>query len=170
MQSNEHAKPCMADVVDAATRSRMMAGIQSKNTKPETIIRKGLHAKGFRYSLHPKGLSGRPDIVMPKWRVVIFVHGCFWHRHGCSLSKTPTTNVAFWDTKLAANQRRDALVKQQLTAQGWRVATVWECATRGKTALNNLPTLLEMLAVWIRDLAKSPTLELAASSFPALSV
>ena len=160
----------MADVVDAATRSRMMAGIQSKNTKPETIIRKGLHARGFRYSLHPKGLPGKPDIVMPKWRVVIFVHGCFWHRHGCSLSKIPTTNAAFWDSKLAANQRRDRLVKKELAEAGWRVATVWECATRGKTAVNNLPALLDMLAFWIRDLAKSPTLELEASNFPALSV
>lgn len=159
----------MADVVDAATRSRMMAGIQSKNTKPETLIRKALHARGFRYSLHPKRLSGKPDIVMPKWRVVIFVHGCFWHRHGCSLSKMPTTNVAFWEAKLAANQRRDSLVKKQLADAGWRVATVWECATRGKTAVNNLQALLDMLTVWICDLAKSPTLELAASNFPAVS-
>lgn len=159
----------MADVVDAATRSRMMAGIQSKNTKPETLIRKALHARGFRYSLHPKRLPGKPDIVMPKWRVIIFVHGCFWHIHGCSLSKMPTTNVAFWEAKLAANQRRDSLVKKQLADAGWRVATVWECATRGKTAVNNLPALLDMLTVWIRDLAKSPTLELAASNFPAVS-
>jgi DNA mismatch endonuclease, patch repair protein len=160
----------MADVVDTATRSRMMAGIQSKNTKPETLIRKALHARGFRYSLHPKRLPGKPDIVMPKWRVVIFVHGCFWHRHGCSLSKMPTTNIAFWESKLAANQRRDSLVKQQLAGAGWRVATVWECATRGKTAVSDLPALLDMLAVWIRDLAKFPTLELPASSFRAVSV
>lgn len=160
----------MADVVDAATRSRMMAGIQSKNTKPETLIRKALHARGFRYSLHPKRLPGKPDIVMPKWRVIIFVHGCFWHRHGCSLSKMPTTNVDFWESKLAGNQRRDSLVKQQLAEAGWRVATVWECATRGKTAVNDLPALLDMLAVWIRDLAKFPTLELPASSFRAVSV
>lgn len=147
-----------------------MAGIQSKNTKPETLIRKALHARGFRYSLHPKRLPGKPDIVMPKWRVVIFVHGCFWHKHGCSLSKMPTSNVAFWEEKLAGNQRRDRLVKQQLVETGWRVATIWECATRGKTAAHNLPALLNMLAVWIRDLARSPTLELAASNFPALSV
>ena len=141
----------MADVVDAATRSRMMAGIQSKNTKPETLIRKALHARGFRYSLHPKRLPGKPDIVMPKWRVVIFVHGCFWHRHGCSLSKMPTTNVAFWEAKLAANQRRDTLSKQQLAEAGWRVATVWECSTRSKAAAQNLPVLLDDLGRWIRD-------------------
>ena len=158
----------MADVVDAATRSRMMAGIQSKNTKPETIIRKGLHARGFRYSLHPKNIPGKPDIVMPKWRVVIFVHGCFWHRHGCYLSKMPATNAAFWDSKLAANQRRDELVKQQLAEAGWRVATVWECATRGKTAADRLPELLDRLAVWICDQAKSPTLAITASNLLAL--
>jgi DNA mismatch endonuclease, patch repair protein len=160
----------MADVVDAATRSRMMAGIQSKNTKPETIIRKALHARGFRYSLHSKRLPGKPDIVMPKWRVVIFVHGCFWHWHGCRLSKLPTSNTDFWKRKLMGNQFRDALVKRELVRLGWRTATIWECATRGKTAVNNLPSLLDMLAVWIRDLEKSPSLELAASTFPDLSV
>ena len=149
----------MADVVDAVTRSRMMAGIQSKNTKPETIIRKGLHARGFRYSMHPKNLPGKPDIVMPKWRVAIFVHGCFWHRHGCYLSKLPATNAAFWESKLAANQHRDALVKQQLAAAGWRTATVWECATRGKTATENLPNLLDDLACWIRDKPEAMTYE-----------
>ncbi|MHB1198754.1 MAG: very short patch repair endonuclease [Polaromonas sp.] len=152
----------MPDIVDAATRSRMMAGIQSKNTKPETIIRKGLHARGFRYSLHPKGIPGKPDIVMRKWRVVIFVHGCFWHRHGCYLSKIPTTNAAFWDSKLAANQRRDNLVKQQLAGAGWRIATVWECAIRGKYAIENLPLLLDRLTLWIRSQAESLNLEIAA--------
>jgi len=149
----------MTDVVDAATRSRMMAGIQSRNTKPETIIRKGLHARGFRYSLHPKGMPGKPDIVMPRWHVVIFVHGCFWHRHGCHLSKMPTSNQAFWETKLAANQRRDALVKQQLAEVGWRVATVWECATRGKDAIEKFSTLLDDLANWIRNRSEALTYE-----------
>lgn len=152
----------MADVVDAATRSRMMAGIRSRNTKPETIIRKGLHARGFRYSLHRKGLPGKPDIVMPRWHVVVFVHGCFWHRHGCHLSKIPTNNQVFWKTKLAANQRRDALVKQQLAEMGWRTAIVWECATRGKLVTVNLPRLLDKLESWIRDQAESLTLEIAA--------
>lgn len=146
-----------------------MAGIQSKNTKPETIIRKGLHAKGFRYSLHPKSLPGKPDIVMPKWRVVIFIHGCFWHRHGCYLSKMPKSNTAFWDTKLAANRCRDESVKQKLSEAGWRTATVWECATRGKTATKNLPHMLDRLAIWIRSPAESPTLEIAASDSPDLS-
>jgi DNA mismatch endonuclease, patch repair protein len=155
----------MADVVDAATRSRMMAGIQSKNTKPETLIRKALHARGFRYSLHPKRLPGKPDIVMPKWRVVIFVHGCFWHWHGCRMSKLPTSNASFWQQKLMGNQLRDAEVKQALVNLGWRSATVWECATRGKTAQENLPNLLNALDSWIRYQAKSMTFELC--SMPA---
>lgn len=158
----------MTDVVDKATRSRMMAGIRSKNTKPETIIRKGLHARGFRYSLHPKNLPGKPDIVMPKWRVAIFIHGCFWHRHGCSLSKMPANNAAFWNSKLTANKSRDASMKQQLIEAGWRTATVWECATRGKFATENLPYLLDRLAAWIRNQAESGTLEIAASDLLTL--
>ena len=94
----------MPDIVDTVTRSRMMAGIQSKNTRPEIIVRKALHARGFRYSLHSKSLPGKPDIVMPKWKVVIFVHGCFWHWHGCRLSKLPASNPDFWSAKLAGNQ------------------------------------------------------------------
>ncbi len=129
----------MADVVDAATRSRMMSGIQSKDTKPELLIRKALHAKGFRYSLHPKRLPGKPDIVMPRWRVVIFTHGCFWHWHGCHLSKLPASNTDFWQKKLMGNQLRDEHVKQELVRLGWRIVTIWECATRGKAALTNLP-------------------------------
>lgn len=159
----------MADVVDVATRSRMMAGIRSKNTKPETMVRKGLHARGFRYSLHPKNLPGKPDIVMPKWRVAIFVHGCFWHMHGCSLSKMPASNAAFWDSKLAANRHRDEYVKQQLAQAGWRTATVWECATRGKTAIEKLPDLLDRLANWIRNQAESTTFEIAASDLLTVS-
>jgi len=155
----------MADVVDAATRSRMMAGIGAKNTRPEIIIRKGLHARGFRYSLHPKGLPGKPDIVMPKWHVAIFIHGCFWHRHGCSLSKLPATNTAFWETKLAANRSRDDVVKKQLAAAGWRTAIVWECATRGRLARESLACLIDRLATWIRDQDEPPTLEIAGSDF-----
>lgn len=152
----------MADVVDAATRSRMMAGIRSKNTRPEMIIRRALHARGFRYSLHSKDLPGKPDIVMPKWRVVLFVHGCFWHMHGCSLSQLPQGNADFWSRKLFANLRRDEVVKRQLTDSGWRIATIWECATKGKKAVEGLPDATGVLADWIRDLAESPTIEIPA--------
>jgi DNA mismatch endonuclease (patch repair protein) len=156
----------MTDVVDSATRSRMMSGIRSKNTKPEIIIRKALHARGFRYSLHPKGIPGKPDIVMPKWRVVIFVHGCFWHLHGCALSKMPSNNAEFWSTKLNGNQRRDALIKRQLIEAGWRTVTIWECATRGNAAMANFSVLMDELANWIRIQAESGYLELAAPGSP----
>lgn len=137
-----------------------MAGIQGKNTKPEILLRKALHANGFRYSLHAKGLPGKPDIVMPKWRVVIFVHGCFWHLHGCALSKLPANNAEFWKEKLTRNQRRDSVNQQEVAALGWRTIVVWECATRGKTALLNFPHLIDMLAAWIRNQAESDYLEL----------
>lgn len=140
-----------------------MAGIQSKNTKPETLIRKALHARGFRYSLHPKRLPGKPDIVMPKWRVVIFVHGCFWHLHGCRLSKLPTSNASFWQRKLTGNQLRDVQVKRELGSLGWRTAIVWECATRGKAALETFPSLINDLDNWIRYQAESTTFEFGNS-------
>lgn len=160
----------MADIVDAVTRSRMMAGIQAKNTKPELMVRKALHALGFRYALHSNRLPGKPDIVMPKWRVVIFVHGCFWHRHGCAFSKMPKGNAAFWQSKLAANVARDEAVKHQLTLAGWRTATVWECATRGKRATEQFPGLMDTLCSWIRDQAGSKTIELSAPVCQALAV
>lgn len=149
----------MADIVDVATRSRMMAGIQSKNTKPEILIRKALHAKGLRYSLHSKHLPGKPDVVMPKWRVVIFVHGCFWHWHGCALSKLPRDNALFWRQKLAANKLRDVKVRKDLIGLGWRIATIWECATRNKAALEELPGLINDLNRWVRFQAKSMSFE-----------
>ena len=152
----------MVDVVDAATRSRMMAGIKSRDTKPETVIRSGLHARGLRYRLTTTGVPGKPDVVLPKWRTVVLVHGCFWHWHGCALSKIPATNVGFWKSKLETNQRRDQEVKRMLVADGWRVAVVWECATRSARAREDLPRLLDSLATWIRDPAQSTTLELPA--------
>ena len=157
----------MTDIVDAATRSRMMAGIKSRDTKPETIIRKGLHARGLRYRLSTKGVPGKPDLVLPKWRTVVFVPGCFWHWHGCALSKLPTSNAQFWQAKLAANKHRDDAVHRLLAADGWRVATVWECATRGKYAQDRLPWVLDSLARWIRKPCKTLTLEIGAINLPA---
>lgn len=117
----------MTDVVDAATRSRMMAGIQGKNTRPELFLRKALHAMGFRYRLGGKGLPGKPDIVFPRRRVVIFVHGCFWHMHECKYFKWPATNPQFWHEKLDGNVQRDRRVAVELQSRGWTVLTVWEC-------------------------------------------
>lgn len=118
----------MADVVDKATRSRMMSGIRGKNTKPELLVRQYLHAKGLRYRLHANELPGKPDLVFPKYRTVVFVHGCFWHRHeGCKFAATPKTNSAFWIKKLSANRDRDLQHESQLQALGWKVLTIWEC-------------------------------------------
>lgn len=115
------------DVVDAATRSRMMTGIRGKDTKPELVVRSFLHRAGLRFRLHAN-LPGTPDLVLPKYRTSVFVHGCFWHRHeGCRYTTTPANNAAFWQEKFAANVRRDSKVKQQLKKLGWRVVVIWSC-------------------------------------------
>lgn len=121
----------MADIVDKKTRSRMMAGIKGKNTKPELVLRRALHARGFRFRLHGKEFPGRPDLVFPKHGAVIFVHGCFWHRHSnCRYTTNPSTRMEFWQGKFDANVARDSANKVALLSLGWRVATVWECALR----------------------------------------
>lgn len=105
-----------------------MSGIRARDTKPEIIVRKFLHAQGFRYRIAPKSLPGKPDIVLPKYRTVIFVHGCFWHRHPrCKYAATPSSNVNFWKAKFAGNVRRDESVRKALRTAGWRVMTIWEC-------------------------------------------
>lgn len=121
----------MVDVVDARTRSRMMGAIRGRNTKPELLVRRGLHKAGYRFRLHSRDLPGRPDIVLPKWNAVVLIHGCFWHRHeGCRFTTTPTSRAEFWSEKFAANTRRDRDAKAKLLDGGWRVATVWECSLR----------------------------------------
>lgn len=120
----------MTDVVDKATRSRMMSGIRSKNTKPEMLIRKALHARGFRFRLHVKDLPGKPDLVFPKYKAVIFVHGCFWHGHDCRYFKIPKTRTAFWLDKIESNRQRDRRDIAALNALGWRVFLIWECSIR----------------------------------------
>ena len=105
-----------------------MSGIQSKNTKPEMLVRRYLHAQGFRYRLHTRELPGSPDLVLPKYRVVIFVHGCFWHRHAsCRFATQPSSNIERWETKFQINVERDARNVAALQATGWRVLVVWEC-------------------------------------------
>lgn len=129
------------DVVDVATRSKMMAGIKSKNTRPEMLVRRFLHAKGFRYRLHSRNLPGAPDLVLPKHKVVIFVHGCFWHQHSaCKYATNPSTNVEKWAAKFRGNIDRDARNTATLIASGWRVIIVWECELRNaaQTRLNFL--------------------------------
>lgn len=124
------------DIVSPEKRSRMMAGIRGKNTKPEMLVRKLVHGMGFRFRLHRKDLPGSPDLVFPRLKRVIFVHGCFWHRHpGCRFGYTPKSNTQFWLDKLEANTRRDALALKALEVLGWDVLIVWECE------ISNLPTL-----------------------------
>jgi DNA mismatch endonuclease (patch repair protein) len=118
----------MPDVVDRATRSRMMAGIRGRNTKPELAVRSHLHRAGLRFRLHVRHLPGTPDIVLPRWHSVVLVHGCFWHRHrGCRFATTPATRADFWLTKLEGNAKRDTEQQRELKRQGWRVFVVWEC-------------------------------------------
>jgi len=113
----------------------MMAGIGPRDTKPEMIIRRGLHALGWRYRLHAKGLPGKPDLVFPAQRAVILVQGCFWHGHDCALFRWPATREEFWRTKLSGNIARDRRVREQLMGLGWRVLEVWECTLKGRAKL-----------------------------------
>lgn len=137
----------MTDIVDSRTRSSMMAGIRGKNTGPELALRRALHALGFRYRLHAKGVRGKPDIVMPKHHAVIFVHGCFWHRHeGCRYTTVPSTRPEFWKSKFDANVARDEATRSALLETGWRVATVWECALRRGAGVT---TTRDAVAAWL---------------------
>ena len=120
----------MADTLTRAERSALMARIRGTDTKPEVFVRSALHRAGFRFRLHGRTLPGRPDIVLPKHRTVVFVHGCFWHRHGCALSSEPATRRAFWREKFARNVARDKRTAAALRRAGWRVLTVWECSLR----------------------------------------
>ncbi len=138
----------MIDVVDSATRSRMMSGIRGKNTKPELAIRLGLHAMGFRYRLYPRTVPGKPDVWLPKHRAAIFVHGCFWHGHDCSLFKMPVTRQTFWLTKIDANRARDSKVEALLAEAGVRQLKVWECAFRGPGRIG-LEETLTRTAAWL---------------------
>ena len=113
-------------------RSYCMSRIRGKNTKPEILVRQGLHARGYRFRLHNRHLPGSPDIVLPKYGVVIMVNGCFWHGHkGCRYATVPKSNVEFWEAKIARNRHRDQVTEAHLTALGWHVITVWECELRG---------------------------------------
>ena len=125
------------DIVSPEKRSRMMAGIKGKNTKPELVVRKLVHGMGFRYRLHRKDLPGSPDLVFSRLKKVIFVHGCFWHRHpGCRFAYTPKSNAQFWLNKLEGNTARDELALAALNAMGWEVLIVWECEVRDLPALS----------------------------------
>lgn len=118
-----------------------MSGIRGKDTTPELAIRKALHASGFRFRLHPKTVPGKPDLVLPKYRAAVFVHGCFWHGHDCPFFKVPDTRRDFWLAKIERNRARDHEVREQLAQAGWRRLVIWECALRGRNRLGLEPTV-----------------------------
>lgn len=125
-----------------------MAGIKAKDTKPEMIVRRGLHAAGFRFRLHDRKLPGKPDLVLPKYRAVIFVNGCFWHGHECAMFKWPKTREEFWRTKIERNRAVDIQNAERLTSSGWRLLTVWECALRKSTNVA-IETTLQRVVFWL---------------------
>lgn len=128
----------MADKLSVTARSRNMASIRSKDMKPELAVRKLAHALGFRFRLHRKDLPGKPDLVFPKFKAVIFVHGCFWHQHDdprCLDGRSPKSNLDYWGPKLARNLERDALSRAMLEMQGWRSLVIWECETKDARAM-----------------------------------
>jgi DNA mismatch endonuclease (patch repair protein) len=143
-----------ADVVTPEARSRMMAGIRGKDTKPELLIRSALHRAGFRFRLHQARLPGKPDLVLPRYEAAIFVHGCFWHGHDCHLFRWPTTREAFWREKIGRNIVRDSQQMADLAGAGWRVAVIRECALKGKTRLH-FPDIVEALGVWLKSAEKA---------------
>lgn len=142
------------DIVSKEVRSRMMANIRANNTVPEMKIRKLLHSHGFRYRLHPRELPGRPDVVLPRYRVCIFVHGCFWHRHpGCRYATNPRSREDFWRLKFEQNVKRDIRNRMELMQQGWRVFELWECGIRKPEAeikwlLEAVPNLDQQYISW----------------------
>ncbi|WP_429436579.1 very short patch repair endonuclease [Paraburkholderia sp. GAS33] len=137
----------MIDTLTKEARSKLMSRVRQKNTDPEVRLRKRLHAEGLRYVLHPAALPGRPDIAFPKYQAVVFVHGCFWHGHECRAGRLSSTNREFWSGKIAANRARDARKVAELEGLGWKVATVWECETKG----SRLDQTVSALVAFIRD-------------------
>ena len=140
----------MADVHDRETRSRNMAAIRNKDTKPEILFRKALFARGFRYRLHVKALPGKPDLALRKYRVAVFVHGCFWHHHDCHLFKWPKSNPDFWREKISRNATLDTAHQKKLKGLGWRVAVVWQCAMPGKSR-KYTDTVLDEFERWLES-------------------
>jgi DNA mismatch endonuclease (patch repair protein) len=141
----------MADIVDSATRSRMMSGIRSKNTKAEIEIRKRLFAFGFRYRLHDSKLPGKPDIILPRYKAVIFFNGCFWHAHECHLFKWPSSRRTFWKKKLTRNKEKDIENNEALKKLGWRTLIIWECSFRssGKKDWSKIEGIVSKARRWI---------------------
>ena len=145
------------DTVDAKTRSKIMARVKGKDTKPELFVRKALYEKGYRYRLHYKKLPGHPDLVFPKYKAAIFIHGCFWHRHGCYKSTTPSTRVDYWLNKFEENVERDKRQIEQILALGWRVMIIWECVIKGKTKFDS-DDIVVAITKWLKSSERFSTL------------
>ncbi|HLN24331.1 MAG TPA: very short patch repair endonuclease [Patescibacteria group bacterium] len=141
------------------SRSENMSRIRSKDTQPEMRVRRALWAAGLRYRLHDKRLPGHPDLVFPGRRSVVFVHGCFWHGHGCHLFKWPSSREEFWRAKIAGTIERDRVAMERLRATGWRVAVVWECALKGRGHLSD-----EAVAAALDDFLRSAEPQLVLSA------
>lgn len=140
----------MPEKKPSPSRSRNMAAIGGKNTKPELFVRSLLHRKGFRFRLHDERLPGKPDIVLRKYSAVIFVNGCYWHGHNCHLFKWPKDNEFYWRNKIKNNQLRDAIICQNLIQHGWRVAEIWECALKGKSR-RGTDFIQERISAWLNS-------------------
>lgn len=138
----------MPDIVNSEKRSLMMANIKGVNTRPEKTVRSLFHKQGFRYLIHNKKLAGRPDLTFPKYKAVVFVNGCFWHGHNCSLFKWPSSNIDFWKKKISDTKRRDLQNLFALNEGGWKILIIWECALKGKQKIDiNILSLL--LQEWL---------------------
>ena len=150
------------DTVDPQTRSKIMASVGQKDTDAELLLRKTLHKIGLRYRLHVRALPGSPDLVFPRFNAVIFVHGCYWHSHGCYRSTIPKSRRKFWTAKFEANRSRDERKRDLLLKDGWRVLTVWECALKGKTAKTST-AIAKTVKAWLKS--ANSTGEVAGASF-----
>ena len=146
----------MVDSLTPEQRSERMSRIRGSDTKPELLVRRFLHAAGFRYRLHVRDLPGKPDLILPKHRTVVFVHGCFWHAHGCQKGRIPGTRSEFWQEKFASNKARDARNMRALRRLGWQVITVWECTlSKGSTRQATLETLARKIRAEDGEVQKS---------------
>ena len=150
----------MTDTVSPKIRSEVMARVGSKDTKPELLIRKGLHARGFRYRLHAKELPGKPDMVFPRYKSIILVNGCFWHGHDCRLYRFPKSNTEYWRGKIKRNIERDSENLKALHEAGWRIMIIWECAIKGKARLS-LEAVYVSASEWL--LSDMPNREIKGS-------
>lgn len=150
----------MTDNVAPAVRSRMMRAIRAIDTAPERMVRSYLHAVGLRFRLHDRSLPGRPDVVLGRRKIAIFVHGCFWHQHrGCPFATTPSTRPEFWQAKFASNRARDLAVTERLAALGWQVLTIWECEARDEMTLDALAWEVLAAPATPRNLKRSRSTE-----------